>query len=419
MPDAPPSRNSTPPRPGGPLAEETRSAPGSAHAIDALIVGGGIAGLWLLNVLTRRGYSAVLLEADALGCGQTLASQGMIHGGIKYALSGSLTGASEAIAGMPERWAACLEGRGEVDLTGLTPLAPRYHLFAAASTLGRLTTFFAGRALRGRIRRLEPEDYPAGLADPGFSGHVYELREFVLDTTALLETLRRPVADRIYRYRLPDQPGLVELTGRGATLAVNGTRLDAGRLILAAGAGNEALLAAVGLDAPRMQRRPLHQTIVRAPDLPPLFAHCLTGIRRPEPRLTITSHRDGAGWLWYLGGQLATDGVAMADAELREHARAELAACIPWRSWRDAWFASLRVDRAEPANAGGTRPDEAFAAATGPGGTCIVAWPTKLSLAPDLGDRVLALLPPPSGAHVPRLDLPAAAVGSPAWERKR
>jgi hypothetical protein len=106
----------------------------------------------------------------------------------------------------------------------------------------------------------------------------------------------------------------------------------------------------------------------------------------------------------------------MTGAELMEHARAELAACLPWRSWRDARISCLRVDRAEPANAGGARPDEAFAVGTGPGGACIVAWPTKLSLAPDLGDRVLALVPPPSGGPAPRLDLPTAVVGTPPWQ---
>ncbi|HCC44093.1 MAG TPA: FAD-binding oxidoreductase, partial [Gammaproteobacteria bacterium] len=52
--------------------------------IDIAILGGGIAGLWLLNLLVSRGYSVVLLEKEALGAGQTIASQGMIHGGVKY-----------------------------------------------------------------------------------------------------------------------------------------------------------------------------------------------------------------------------------------------------------------------------------------------------------------------------------------------
>ena len=47
------------------------------------IIGGGVCGLWLLNQLSREGYQTLLFEKDALGSGQSLASQGMIHGGIK------------------------------------------------------------------------------------------------------------------------------------------------------------------------------------------------------------------------------------------------------------------------------------------------------------------------------------------------
>ena len=54
--------------------------------VDVVIVGGGIAGLWLLNLLRSRGYGAVLIERSAFGDGQTICSQGMIHGGLKYAL---------------------------------------------------------------------------------------------------------------------------------------------------------------------------------------------------------------------------------------------------------------------------------------------------------------------------------------------
>ena len=58
---------------------------------DIVILGGGIAGLWLLNRLRTAGYSTVLFERGALGQGQSIASQGMIHGGMKYALGGALT----------------------------------------------------------------------------------------------------------------------------------------------------------------------------------------------------------------------------------------------------------------------------------------------------------------------------------------
>ena len=410
--------------------------------VDAVIAGGGVAGLWLLNLLTARGYNTLLLEADRLGACQTLASQGMIHGGLKYALAGRLNRASEAISRMPDRWSQCLAGRGPVDLQGLAPLSDRYYMFAAASTLGQLTGFFASRALRGRIRKLAPAAYPPPFAEPGFDGVVYALEDFVLDTPALLHTLLAPVRERAYRWRLaPEHIETVDtLPARGtagraaegssegpAGGSAEGAAVDAGvtlrlgactvaarRLILAAGAGTQPLLDALNIADPVMQLRPLNQVLVRHDYPHPVYAHCLTGIRRAEPRLTITSHPDGDGWLWYLGGQLATDGAAMNDAQLREHARAELQACLPWLDWSRAELATLRVDRAEPAQQGGRRPDEAYAAARG---AALVTWPTKLSLTPDLGDKVLGLLPPPAHPTPVRLPLPLAEIGQPPWVR--
>lgn len=397
--------------------------------VDAVIAGGGVAGLWLLNLLTARGYNVLLLEAEQLGAHQTLASQGMIHGGLKYALSGRLTRASEAISRMPELWSRCLEGRGPVDLRGLEPQSDRYYMFAAASTLGQLTSFFASRALRGRIRRLAPPDYPAPFAEPGFDGVVYALQDFVLDTAALLRTLLAPVRERAYHWRLapqhitlepppgggqPPLPASGPAGETGVRLNLGGCTVAARHLILAAGAGTQPLLDALGISDPVMQLRPLNQVLVRHDYPHPVYAHCLTGIRRPEPRLTITSHTDGDGWLWYLGGQLATDGAAMSDARLLDHARAELQACLPWLDWSRASLATLRVDRAEPAQHGGRRPDEAYAALRG---ATVVTWPTKLSLAPDLGDKVLALLPPPAHPAPVRLPLPPAEIGSPPWAR--
>ena len=78
---------------------------------DILIVGGGVAGLWLNARLRRAGYATVLVESASLGGGQSVKSQGIIHGGAKYALHGALTGASEAIADMPRRWRACSTGQ--------------------------------------------------------------------------------------------------------------------------------------------------------------------------------------------------------------------------------------------------------------------------------------------------------------------
>ena len=388
--------------------------------IDAMIVGGGIAGTWLLNLLHRNGYSAVLLEAASIGCGQTLGSQGMIHGGLKYALSGSLTGASEAIAGMPERWRSCLAGTGTVDLSGLEPLSDKYYLYAQAGSLGRLTGFFASRMLRGRIQKLAPQKFPEAL--DAFDGVVYQLNDFVLDTRALLKRLLDPVSHLVYQARV--QADDLTRTAEGWKMeSTGGPPLLARRLILAAGAGTAELLQGLDFKSPQMQLRPLHQVVARHPDLRPLFAHCLTGVTRSEPRLTITSHPDPVAgaehWLWYLGGRLATAGIELSDIEQQQRARRELIACAPWIEWDKAEITSLRFDRAEPAQRGASRPDESYVEALD---DTLVCWPTKLSLAPDLGDRVLALMPPPA-VSVPgeaeeiTLTHPRAELGAAPWDR--
>ena len=204
--------------------------------LDTLIVGGGIAGLWTLNLLQSAGREALLLEANALGGAQTLASQGMVHGGLKYALGARLSGAAEAIAAMPDRWRACLEGRGEVDLQGLAPLATRYYMFAANSTLGRLTGFFASHSLRGRIEKLEPKKYPHAFTHPDFTGVVYGLNDFVLHTPSLLAHLADPHAQRLYQYDL--QADDITLRPDQIEVQLRDTRVAAKHLVLTAGAGS-------------------------------------------------------------------------------------------------------------------------------------------------------------------------------------
>ena len=384
--------------------------------IDAAILGGGIAGLWLLNLLRGAEYGVALLETRRLGGDQTLASQGLIHGGLKYALGGAATPASKAIAAMPARWRACLAGTGDIDLTPLRPLSDCFHFFSQDGVAGKLTAFLAGKLLQGRARRLRPQEFPAFLPASAFTdrGVVYRLDDFVLDPRDLVDRLAALGTPQIH-YMKPQTK--IKMGQHQVSIDLGDDLLVCKRLILAAGAGNENLLRRLRIPV-EMQRRPLHQVVVRSPGIGPFFGHCLTGIHHPEPRLTITSHpegraRDGSReWFWSLGGQLAAEGTGRTAAEQRRHARRELEACLPWLDWRQARFTSFRVDRAEPRQPGSQRPDKAFAQAQGP---CIVCWPTKLTLAPDLGDQVLRLMPPPQHPAPPMLDLPPATVGTPPW----
>ena len=151
---------------------------------------------------------------------------------------------------------------------------------------------------------------------------------------------------------------------------------------------------ALGITDIPMQQRPLKQVLVWPRHDVPMYAHCLTGVTSAEPRLTITSHHTERGMVWYLGGRLATAGVERSDEQQIGSARQELAACVPWLDWTDADYEVLTVNRAEPAQRSGLKPDNAYVQASG---QFIQCFPTKLTLAPDMGDRLLQVLPEPGG----------------------
>ncbi|MDH0145284.1 FAD-dependent oxidoreductase [Stutzerimonas stutzeri] len=380
---------------------------------DVLIVGGGVAGLWLNARLRRLGFATLLVDKGALGGGQSVKSQGIIHGGTKYALSGALTGASEAIADMPRRWREALEGKGELDLSGARLLSDAHYLWSPGTLAGNLTSFFASKAVRSRVCQVKGDELPPALQHPRFKGKVYRLSELVLDVPSLIARLAELAGDSLLACeRIEPLLDDNELVG----LRVDGREIRAQRIVFSAGGGTAELLASLGLQQPAMQRRPLHMVIVKAPTLKPLYAHCLGG--GTKPRITVTSHPTADGeWLWYLGGDLAeADGVARDEATQIAAAKKELAELVPWIDLSSAQWATLRIDRAEPAQSALARPDNAFLAEQG---RLLVGWPTKLALSPDFSDRVEAALArdgirPANHPALPQL--PRPPLTGPFWE---
>ena len=380
---------------------------------DILIVGGGIAGLWLNARLRRLGYATLLVENASLGGGQSLKSQGIIHGGAKYALHGALTGASEAIADMPRRWREAIEGSGELDLLGVRLLSEAHYLWSPGSLAGNLTSFFASKAVRGRVDQVKGEQLPPALQHPKFKGKVYRLAELVLDVPSLISRLAALAGDSLLAGQTITP---LREDGELVGLCVDGRDIRARRVVLSAGRGNADLLADLGVEQPRQQLRPLHMVLVKGRGLKPLYAHCLGG--GPKPRITVTSHPAADGqWVWYLGGDIAeADGVARSEAAQIAAAQKEVQQLLPWIDLSDARWATLRVDRAEPAQSGLVRPDNAFLAEQG---SLLVGWPTKLALSPDFADRVIAALERDGiqpGTHAPLPELPRPPQAQPVWE---
>ena len=376
--------------------------------VDLIIIGGGIVGLWALNQLSKLGYQCVLIEKNQLGCSQSGYSQGIIHGGIKYSLTGSLTKATTSIKDMPSLWQQCLQGQGPIDLTSVKVLSSAHYLWSPQTITGKIAQFLARKSLQGETSLLSPPDYPPIFQHQQFKGSLVAVKETVLDVPSLLQQLAIPHQSRIIQGHATIKDHMVEVAHNQLYKFVGK------KIILTAGAGNEALCANLP-DAPSMQRRPLHMVTIKLPQLTPTFAHCLGA--NQLPRLTITSHQQSSGeWIWYLGGQLAEMGIARDQAQQLQTAREELQQLFPWFNWQQATGDSFLIDRAEIKQASGKRPDLPF---VGKAGHCIVSWPTKLAFTPLAVEEIIKQLElenikPSSENNLPSFPYPG--VLTPSWE---
>lgn len=362
-------------------------------AADVVIFGGGIAGLWLLNRLRQQGFSALLFESGALGGGQTHKAQGIIHGGMKYALQGVITREAAAISDMPGVWRSCLSGNGDIDLSGVPILSSHHYLWAPGKFTSKLTGFLAGATLSSKVEPLAKDKYPLVFQHPSFKGEVFALDEVVIDVPALVRELVKSNQDAIFKIEpLSDEELKFDDDGRLVSarvyIAGRSVEVSAQQFVFAAGSGNEIIIRKLKSEEVAMQRRPLHMVLVKIPFNLPLYAHCLgLGSR---PRLTITTHytQDGKT-VWYLGGLLSEEGVERdSEAQIRA-AREELTDLFPWLDFSGAEFSTFLVDRAEPQQKGNLKPESSYCKAIE---NMIIAWPTKLALAPRLAEEIMQQL---------------------------
>lgn len=362
-------------------------------AADIVIFGGGVAGLWLLNRLRKSGLSVILFDSGPLGGGQTHKAQGIIHGGLKYALQGVLTKDASAMAGIPTIWRQCLQGKGEIDLSGVPVLSGQHYLWAPNKFTSKLTGFFASSALTSKVEVLSKQNYPAIFQNAAFKGEVYSLDEIVIDVSMLIRELVKENQDAVYKIEpLCDEELKFDDTGKlcSATVYLAGSAIEveAQQFIFTAGTGNEVIIKKLKNREIAMQRRPLHMVLAKIPFDYTLYAHCL-GLG-PRPRVTITTHhaQDGST-IWYLGGQLAEDGIKRSSAEQIKAARDELSALFPWLDFQSTEFATFIVDRAEPKQKGMLKPETSYTKVIE---NMLVAWPTKLALAPKLAEEIMQYL---------------------------
>jgi hypothetical protein len=360
--------------------------------VDIAIFGGGIAGLWTLARLTKLGYNTVLFETDALGSGQTIKSQGIIHGGLKYALTGNLSSAATALQDMPTTWQQCLDGSGELDLSATRTLARSQHMWSINKLTGGITTLFASNALKGQVDVEEKSAWPQVLVESAIQTKLYKLSELVLDIPSLIKALATPYLNRCIKLDNPES-FMFELDGHENIQYVTFKtgpltfQLSAQKFIFTAGSGNANLTHKFTTPTP-MQLRPLQMVVVKAKNLMPIYGHCV-GLGT-VPRVTITTHTANDHTpVWYLGGKIAEDGVHRTQEQQIACAKTELTELFPKLDLNAAEFASFFVDRAEAKQSDGSKPNSATMFNVN---NHITAWPTKLAMAPVLTQQIVEQL---------------------------
>lgn len=382
---------------------------------DVLVIGGGVCGLWTLWSLLDAGYDAWLIEKNSLGDGQTIASQGILHAGAKYRLPGNAVDASRAVADVQDVWRAALAGErggdgrgaraGVPDLAGVRLIDRRTVLWTMPTLGSRLAAKGAAGVLRSGVRKLGAGERPAVFGGAPVGVEVYETEECVLDPGSLMGELARACGGRVRWAQDVEKLRVSTAAGSGRVLwggeegyglearptggGSDGEGIEVGcsAVVLAAGEGNEDLIAALGGDRALMQRRPLHQIVaIGAPF--ELNGHCLQ-LSLDKPALTVTSGALVGERTWYLGGGPAEDGIGRMPDEQVEAGRAALARCLPWIDLSGLRFETFTIDRAEGQN-GGKRPDDAVAVWAAD--RAVAVWPTKLVLAPRAASLVLERL---------------------------
>ena len=355
--------------------------------LDAVIFGGGAAGLWLLDRLSRDGHHVVLLEARGLGAGQTVGSQAILHVGSTSTESGLATRVIKPLRELPNLWRNALLGRIAPNLTRTRLRSECCYLWQVESLGLQVASGRSRLAVRSDSEILAPDERPAALTE--VAGPVSRLPEQVICPASFLADLADQYRDRLLqidveqglRFRLssPGEVDAIQLTSPtgGSTL-----ELKPRQVIFTAGSDNARLRELVGLSVDALPSRSLHMVLARG-NLPELNGHC---IEATQTIVTVTSDIDDDGrTVWQIGGPLAESGFKREPHVQTERVREELARILPRLDLRAIEWSAYRLDRAEGELGSNSRREavQVFCA-----GNVTTGCPTKLVLAPVLAAEI-------------------------------
>lgn len=345
---------------------------------DAVIFGAGIAGLWTFHRLKKLGFDVLLLEKNTIGCGQTIASQGIIHSGLKFSLAGKVNALAKSISAMPDLWRDALNGQGDVDLSAASMNAPSQQLLIPRGLFGNLGKLAAQKALGKTVHDIPRQEWGADIKNSGFDGSVVFMGEPILNIPTVIRALAAPYKDCIKT--LTDEQA-------GNPIEYLKEHNISPKCTIFTSAQSNAVIAAHNNHAKGLetQARPLLQGMLKPAPFP-LFAH-LVG-KTDKPLISITTHKAEDGTLvWYLGGRVAERTKESNPQDVYKDALKAFQSHLPNVDFSNVQWAVLPIDRIEgKSKTDGWMPDTPTIHRAE---NTLYCWPTKLTFAPLLSDMIL------------------------------
>lgn len=332
---------------------------------DIAIFGAGIAGLWLLHTLKQRGYDVLLFEKHEIGCGQTIAAQGIIHSGLKFSLAGKVNNLAKSISAMPDRWREHLK----TDLKATKLNAESHQLLIPNGFFGGLTKLVTQKALGNNVHEITKEHWNEDLANSGFKGSLIYMDEPVLDVPSLVKALSEP-----YRHYIKKADETI-LESIYPKLTIF-TSAQSNHKIAKTFTQDQGL---------ETQHRPLIQAMMKNAPFE-LYGH-LVG-KTDKPIASITTHQTINGELvWYIGGGVAERPTDKDPTDVYRESLNAFAKYLPNIDFSNTEWATLPINRIEgKSNTDGWMPDTPTIHRVE---NTLYCWPTKLTFAPLLGDMVM------------------------------
>ena len=376
----------------------------SLYTPDIVIFGGGIAGLWAFHRYKSIGYDTLLLESTTIGGGQTIASQGIIHSGLKYAFAGKVNKLAQGISAMQDLWTSALHGDGDVDLSAAKTLSNSQYLMMNNKVMGEIIKLITRQALGNNVHEIKPEDWPQEIKKSGFKGKVVFMDEPVLDIPSVLRALAEPFKDSIRKIETPDDPfGFLDRHG-----------IEPKQIVFTSAASNAEIATKAKHNAGlETQVRPLLMGMLK-PAPYPLFAHLVGHSDKPVASITTHTTREGE-LVWYLGGGAAERSKDANPKDGYDAVRNGFSKYIPNVDLSDSRWAALPIDRIEgKSGIDGWMPDTPTIHSQKNTHYC---WPTKLTFAPLLTQRLLDKMNiQPSGTQSDWSFLPEVGYSETPWD---